>query len=263
MWYQVHREKEQGEYSVLLYIPNFLDISMYNYVKKWLSDNYTNDNFKGGEGVIGKEVPRKQIWFQENGEYFCKNWKGRLDRWKSENYSDNLREIQNYIQSRIIDLNLENILKSSLTDDYNPSYIDFSPKLNSCLVNLYRDGNDSIHAHRDCVDSFGMYPTIIGLSVGVTRTMRITKIVYNEDNIKSMKPDKSVYETITKDTDFDIDEKHITCDKKGLMMDFELEDNSVFIMMGASQKYYTHEIIKEPDIQDKRYSITFRKWKGK
>lgn len=273
MWYQVHKEREKNEYSILVYIPNFLDEDMYNYVSLWLSHNYNNDNFKGGEGVVGKEVPRKQIWYQEDGEYFCKSWKGRLERWKSEDYSEQLKKIQDYIQARIHALDLKSILDNQLSKDYDydvtstsPPCIDFSPQLNSCLVNLYRDGNDSIHAHRDSIDSFGMYPTIIGLSIGVPRTMRITKIIYNEENIRSMKPDKSVYPSPGggEREEVDDDEKHIYIDKhnKGIMMDFQLEDNSIFIMMGASQKYYTHEILKDTSIIEKRYSVTFREWKG-
>ena len=41
------------------------------------------------------------------------------------------------------------------------------PDINSCLVNRYRSGADSIKPHRDSLDSFGPTPTIIGLSIGI------------------------------------------------------------------------------------------------
>ena len=43
------------------------------------------------------------------------------------------------------------------------------PKINSCLVNKYRNGDDSIRPHRDTPDSFGFYPSIIGLSLGSSK----------------------------------------------------------------------------------------------
>ena len=43
-------------------------------------------------------------------------------------------------------------------------------------------------------------------------------------------------------------------------IEFILEPNSLFIMSGASQKYFTHEIPK-CDSVDIRYSMTFREYK--
>ena len=39
----------------------------------------------------------------------------------------------------------------------------------------------------------------------------------------------------------------------------KLKSNSIFIMRGASQKYFTHEIIKDKS-EGIRYSLTFRKY---
>ena len=99
-------------------------------------------------------------------------------------------------------------------------------EIDSCLVNKYKDGNDIIAPHKDNSISFGIYPTIVIYSIGATREMKI-----NNDITKKSKL-------------------------------FSLEDNSVFIMSGASQKYYTHEIIKS-DTTDSRYSLTFRKYVNK
>jgi hypothetical protein len=91
--------------------------------------------------------------------------------------------------------------------------------INSCLINYYQDGNDFIPPHKDTPLSFGIYPTIINVSFGETRNL-------------ILKNDKEKYT-------------------------FELKSNSIFIMMGSSQKYYTHEIEKS-DTTNPRYSLTFR-----
>ena len=106
------------------------------------------------------------------------------------------------------------------------------------MVNKYRDGNDSIKPHRDTPDSFGEYPTISGLSIGGKRKIVFRKIDYDLKNYNSMKKDK------TSEVDFEM----------------ELEDNSLFIMGGASQKYYSHEIPKS-ESKETRYSLTFREFK--
>jgi alkylated DNA repair dioxygenase AlkB len=247
MW--VHYTKESdNEYSLMIYIPNFLDnfeLEMCNY---WLQKKYENYEFCGlTEGEIYNEHNRKQIWYQENGEYFCKSWKNRYERWKSKDYDAYMKGLEILVSNKLKyimhydiwdnDIQLHNI-KEICKDK-----LDISFNFNSILVNLYETGYEGISPHRDNIESFGMYPTIVGLSIGVTRTMRIKRIVFNEDNICSLKPETN----------------H---NKKGISMEIPLENNSLFIMMGSSQKYYTHEIVKEPEIKEKRFSFTFRKWQG-
>jgi len=237
IWFNVSRELEPHEYSLLIYIPNFLDIETYNKAKEWLSNKYKNNNFVGGDGVAGKPIPRKQLWFQRDGHYFCKTWKSRIERWKSNEYDERIMSIQEIVSNKLKSMDIEGMTGFKERPYKN---MDFSFDFNSCLVNLYRDGNDSIAAHRDSIQSFGLYPTIVGLSIGETRIMRIQRVYYNEDNEKSCKMDN--------------------INKKGLTMEFPLEDNSIFIMAGTSQKYYTHEILKDETIKEERYSMTFRKY---
>lgn len=92
-------------------------------------------------------------------------------------------------------------------------------KINSCLINYYETGNNFIPAHKDSSLSFGEYPTIVCISHGDNRTM----VLKNKDEHYS----------------------------------FNLKSNSIFIMSGSSQKYYTHEIEKKPNGVS-RYSLTFR-----
>lgn len=217
-----------NENTYLIYIPNFLDKSSLDLLHKWLT---TKDKlFTGGDINEKNKVYRKQIWFQKDGEYFCKSWKKKYKRWVANKYEKELIYIQNKIKEK-----LNKLLINKINNDFIKENINFSLDFNSCLLNLYENGNEFISPHRDCIESFGLYPTIIGLSIGETRTLRFKKIKFNKDNLKSLKKDLNN------------------------TFDFVLQDNSIFIMAGCSQKYYTHEIIKD-DSKNKRYSFTFRKW---
>ena len=209
-----------GEDALFYYKKNIFPEDYANEIKAWLN----NLELKSGKCISGKEVPRLQLWFQEQNKYFCEAWKYRYPRWESQPYP----EILSRFQSNIIDTS-RNILEKY------PKYS--FPKINSALINKYRDGNDSIRAHRDTPDSFGEYPTIIVYSIGATRQIKIKKIIYDCENFASLRGDE--------DTTYD--------------KTFDLEENSLFIMSGASQKYFTHEILKN-DTKDTRYSITFREY---
>lgn len=211
-----------GEKSLFYYHPNFLNSQEYNSLKKWLETK----QFITGECVIGKEIPRSQLWFQKTGEYFCKKWIHKYDRWYSNPYEETLLKIQNNIS--IFSNNIKNILDDDLIQ---------IPNINSCLINKYRKSSDKIKPHRDTIDSFGIYPTIIGLSIGAERNILVKKINYNPNHINSLKHDL--------DTTLNID--------------LTLEDNSLFIMAGASQKYFTHEIPEHYN-NSVRYSLTFREF---
>ncbi len=213
--------KIQDEISFICYYPNFLNSKDKDSLISWLD----NKDYKEGKCISGKEIPRLQLWYQQQNKYFCEKWKYRYDRWKSNSYDSLLSNIQNKV----------NMETNQIIDEYCPNI--YKPKINSCLINKYRNGDDSIKPHRDTPDSFGEYPTISGLSIGGKRTIVFKKIDYNLKNYNSMKTDRY------SDMDFEI----------------ELEDNSLFIMGGASQKYYSHEIPKSKT-PDTRYSLTFREF---
>ena len=207
--------KINNEYCLFHYIRNILSDEELTKLKQWLSYK----KFMRGE-IFGKFIPREQLWYQEREKYFCENWKERHDRWQSNKYDDFLIELQNKIKCRIFDI-ISKI--EDLNDETNIQY----PNINSCLINKYLDGKDSIKPHRDTIYSFGENPTIINLSVGSKRNMIIKT---NKD-----------YE--------DIESKY----------EFELEDNSILIMAGGSQKYFTHQI-PESKSEGIRYSLTFREY---
>ena len=200
------------------YQPNFFDEINLNNLKTWLE----KQNYKEGHCISGKEIPRLQMWYQREEKYFCEDWKCRYDRWKSQKYDEYL-------------LNLEHLINIKLNEILQKYPFVRVPNINSCLVNKYRDGNDSIKPHRDTPQSFGEYPTIAGISIGDKRTLKIKKIIFNEQNQYSTKEDKE--------------------DK--INLDIELGHNSLFIMAGASQKNFTHEILKNNSNKE-RYSLTFR-----
>ena len=104
------------------------------------------------------------------------------------------------------------------------------PTINSCLVNKYSDENDFISPHQDTPLSFGKYPTIIGLSVGDSRTLKLKRIVNSK----------------TKPTN-----NHIM---------IELNHGSIFILAGSTNHYFTHEIEKTKERKQTRYSLTFREY---
>ena len=97
--------------------------------------------------------------------------------------------------------------------------------VDTCLINRYNSGKDTISPHKDNMISFGETPTILIYSLGCTRTLRI-----NRDN-----------------------GEHSFC--------VNLPPNSMFIMSGDSQRFYTHELI-EDDTEETRWSLTFRKFLG-
>ena len=206
-------EEENDKNTFVCYLPNFLKENDCLNKLEWLSK--MND-FIPSKSYNGN-ISRYQKWYHEDNKYFCNKWDKKHDKWKSFNYDDELKKIQKIVQEKINNLNLE---------DYGFEI----PKINSCLINKYRTGNDYIAPHCDTNLSFGEYPTIIGLSLGSPRNLIFKRMKkYSKNNCK----DES--------------------------LQLRLESGSLFIMGGSSQKYYTHEIpIEETD--DTRFSLTFREF---
>lgn len=201
----LYQEIIDGHNTIFLYLDKILPEKLYIKTRFWLE----RKNYKDGYCIDGKEIPRKQIWFHKEQKYFCSQWKYRYSRWESEIYDKILEEVEEYVMDKV-----GNILKT--WEDIE------LPEINSCLVNKYRDGNDSIKPHYDSPLSFGEFPTIINLSLGAEREFIIKK---------KKKKDK---------------------------ITIQLKNNSLLIMAGGSQKYFTHEVPKS-NSDSVRYSMTFRK----
>lgn len=203
-----------NEETRFIYIKNILSIEEIDELGYWLM----NRNFLGGTCISGKEIPRKQLWYHQQGKYFCDSWKIKYDRWQSQTYDSFLLKFQKKINTTVNDI------------------LNTNTDFNSCLINYYKNGQNTINAHRDSQESFGMYPIIANFSYGATRNMLIKKIDFNPENFNSLKHDKN----------------------EDMNLDINLEHNSLLIMSGASQKYFTHEI-PASDIPSSRVSFTFRK----
>lgn len=96
-------------------------------------------------------------------------------------------------------------------------------RFNSCLANLYRDGNDSNGWHSDDEKELGDEPVIASLSLGVTRN-------------------------------FDLKHKRNRLINKRI----ELTHGSLLLMSGRTQKDFKHQIAKSKRIHEPRINLTFR-----
>lgn len=94
---------------------------------------------------------------------------------------------------------------------------------NSALLNLYRDGNDSVGWHRDNEKSLGINPIIGSVSFGTARDFHLKHVSDNEPKVK-----------------------------------VPLTHGSLLLMKGETQHHWLHSIQKEPKVHSGRINITFR-----
>ena len=187
------KRNDGGELSQFNYYDNLFSPKDFKLIEEYLNSLI----FIKGRRYSGAKIDREQLWFHNDGKYFCEAWKSRDERWMAHNYDYYLDFIEK-----------ELIKKTNIF-------------INSCLINKYKDGNDLIPPHKDNSYSFGEYPKVLIFSVGSEREIKFTS---------------------------DIDNSTFS---------FKLKPNSLFIMSGGSQKYFTHEILKN-DTKNVRYSLTFR-----
>lgn len=94
----------------------------------------------------------------------------------------------------------------------------------TCLMNLYRNGNDSNGWHADNEKELGPNPVIASLSLGVTRAFHL---------------------------------KHRN--NKAQRYKIHLEHGSLLVMAGAMQHHWLHQIPKTRKTTEKRINLTFRR----
>ena len=94
---------------------------------------------------------------------------------------------------------------------------------NSVLLNLYRDGKDTVGFHADDEKELGSEPVILSLSFGARRrfTFRHKRREYADMNV-------------------------------------DLEDHSMLLMMGDTQKNWLHGIPRSSTCEKPRINLTFR-----
>lgn len=98
-------------------------------------------------------------------------------------------------------------------------------RFNSCLINYYRDGKDSMGWHQDDEKELGKNPAIASISFGQERPFQL---------------------------------KHIK-NKALKKIDIPLTDGSLLIMKGTTQHFWQHKIPKTTKQIGERINLTFRK----
>jgi alkylated DNA repair dioxygenase AlkB len=93
---------------------------------------------------------------------------------------------------------------------------------NSVLLNLYRDGNDSISWHTDAEKELGINPIIASVNFGATRKFQL---------------------------------RHIKTKEK---LEIELTHGSLLIMQGELQHFWQHQVPKTSKPVGERVNLTFR-----
>ncbi len=95
---------------------------------------------------------------------------------------------------------------------------------NSVLLNLYRDGADSMGWHSDDEPELGERPVIASLSLGATRRFRL-----RHRRRKELEP-----------------------------VAIDLENGSLLIMEGDTQRFWKHQVPKSKRVAEPRVNLTFR-----
>jgi alkylated DNA repair dioxygenase AlkB len=193
------------------------------------------DDFRGGSSSFGP-IPRLQKWYNMSGDYFSPSWADQTNpRWTAmPTYDPFLLALQERLQAALHDAAGEGAVGADVLRSARPA-----ARINSCLVNKYRNGQDSIKPHRDSEAVFGADPTVLVLSLGAVRTVVFERIVYDPRRLQSIKPDRVRPERV----------------------EVALTSGSLLVMCGATQKYYSHAIQK-CDRAGVRYSLTFREFDG-
>lgn len=142
------------------------------------------------------EVPRLVAWYGDTGsDYRYSNINHSPESWTPV-----LRELKEKVERL-------------LNADFN-----------SVLLNLYRDGNDSVAWHSDDESELGKNPVIASLSLGAERDFQLRK--------KSNPSDKRVV---------------------------RLPHGSLLLMSGPSQRDWVHQLPKRRNVNQPRINLTFRK----
>lgn len=163
---------------------------------KWEQKYYKN--YKTGEMF---PQPRLTAWFADNKKmnYSYSGVTQAVQTWNTQ-----LLKVKNKI---------EELTKSTY---------------NSVLLNLYRNGQDSVGFHADDEKEIEKNSSIASLSLGESRLFLLKQY---------------------KSTNFTIDSR-----------EYYLSNGSLLVMSGTTQQYWKHSIPKDPKVNKPRINLTFRKF---
>lgn len=184
----------------VIYFPSFLDAeqsaSIYQHLTAetpWRNDSIT---------LFGKTHPQPRLtafYGADNLNYSYSNIKMQANAW-----TETLLDIKNQIE-----------LKAQTT-------------FNCVLINLYRDGKDSMGWHADDEKELGLNPVIASVTLGSERFFHLKHNKNPEHKCK-----------------------------------IKLENGSLLLMKGTTQHFYKHQIPKTTQIIGPRINLTFRTIKEK
>ncbi len=147
--------------------------------------------------VFGKihKVPRLQQWFGDPGTVY--RWSGL--EMKPRPWTPLLERIRRKVEGRL------------------------GARFNSLLLNLYRDGGDTVGWHADDEPTLGKNPTIASVSLGAERDFLLRHV---EDTTKKHK--------------------------------VSLPHGSLLVMSGTTQEYWQHSLPRRKRVRTERLNMTFR-----
>lgn len=182
---------ENGEY---LFYPNFFTKSESDTFLRKLKAEI--DWKQESMNMYGKKInfPRLTAWYGDNDKPY--SFSGIT--LSPKKWSEELLCIKNKIQPE--------------------ANVDF----NSVLLNLYRDGNDSISWHTDAEKELGRNPIIASVNFGATRKFQLRHIITKEK------------------------------------LEIELSHGSLLIMQGELQHFWQHQVPKTSQKVNERINLTFR-----
>lgn len=160
-------------------------------------------------------TPRLIRWHDQEEQPY--KFAGRI--WESMAYPPQLRRLQTDLPQLLADAGL-------------PASVDGVDlkldRLNSVLLNKYRDHTDSISAHADNEPVFGPNPTIVSVNFGAPRTFRLKRMTKGqwekEHRGQTYRPPPHGADTA---------------------LEYRLHHGDVLVMAGATQGHWYHRIDKD------------------
>ncbi|XP_013781612.1 alpha-ketoglutarate-dependent dioxygenase alkB homolog 3-like [Limulus polyphemus] len=135
-----------------------------------------------------------------------------------QKWPDDLKEIQLKVEQHLNEIQKEKV------------------SFNSVLLNLYRNGKDSVAWHSDDELSMGVHPVIASVSLGETRKFELKK---RPPKYNSKARTKS---SVNENIDYRV----------------HLKNGSLIVMKGVLQQDWLHRVPKEYHDRGRRINLTFR-----